>query len=256
MIKVNCASLPANLIESELFGHEKGAFTGATSKRVGRFMLADGATIFLDEIGEVPMEMQPKLLRVLQDGEFERLGSDQTIRTDARIIAATNRDLEKEVKEGRFREDLWYRLNVFPISVPPLRKRLEDIPLIVNFFVRRFAKKLGKQIDTIPTTTMRALQNYSWPGNIRELEHMIERAVINTNGPVLKLMDNLESLGAKSAKKGKKALAEIERDYIIQTLKETKGRVSGPKGAALILGIHPETLRSRMNKLNIQKPYF
>ena len=256
LIKVNCASLPSSLIESELFGHEKGAFTGATTKRVGRFKHADGATIFLDEIGEVPIELQPKLLRVLQDGEFERLGTDRTLRTDVRIIAATNRDLKKEVKEGRFRQDLWYRLNVFPISVPPLRKRLDDIPMMVNFFVRRFCRKLGKQIDTIPTVTMRALQNYTWPGNVRELEHMIERAVINTRGPVLKLMDKLDSPHEDPGKEQKKPLAEIERDYIVQTLMETKGRVSGPKGAALILGLHPETLRSRMRKLGIQKPFF
>jgi transcriptional regulator with GAF, ATPase, and Fis domain len=253
LIKVSCATLPSSLIESELFGHEKGAYTGAVTERKGRFELADGATIFLDEIGELPLELQPKLLRILQDGEFERLGGDRTIKTNVRIIAATNRDLHLEVQEGRFRQDLWYRINIFPITVPPLRKRGDDIPLMIHFFVNRFCKKLGKQIKTIPSSTMETLQKYSWPGNIRELEHMIERAVINTQGSVLQLMDKFENMDTGLMKMEAKPLVEIEREYIVKILQNTGGRVSGPKGAALILGLHPETLRSRMRKLGIEK---
>ncbi|MBT3260248.1 MAG: sigma 54-interacting transcriptional regulator, partial [Deltaproteobacteria bacterium] len=192
LVKINCATLPANLIESELFGHEKGAFTGAHVKQLGRFEVANGATLFLDEIGELPLELQPKLLRVIQDGEFERLGSSQTIKVDARIIAATNRDLEEEVRKNRFREDLWYRLNVFPITVPPLRERKTDISLLVDHFVAKISKRLGKSVEDIPTTVMNALQNYHWPGNIRELENVLERAVINSSGPKLHLVDELK----------------------------------------------------------------
>ena len=192
LLKVNCATLPLNLIESELFGHEKGAFTGAFDRRLGRFEVADGATLFLDEIGELPLELQSKLLRVIQDGEFERLGSSRTIKVDVRILAATNRNLEEEVRNGRFRKDLWYRLNIFPITVPPLREHLEDIPQLVEYYVDKISRRLGKSIESIPTNVMNTLQNYHWPGNVRELENVIERAVINSSGPKLRLMDELK----------------------------------------------------------------
>jgi chemotaxis protein methyltransferase CheR len=192
LIKMNCAALPSNLIESELFGHEKGAFTGAQSRRLGRFEVADGATLFLDEIGELPMELQPKLLRVIESGEFERLGSSETIKVDVRIIAATNRNLEEEVSKGRFREDLWYRLNIFPITMPPLRDRPADIPLLVNFFIDKISKRLGKSIEMVPAGVMDALLKYHWPGNIRELENVLERGVINSSGPKLRLVDELK----------------------------------------------------------------
>ena len=192
LIKVNCAALPGNLIESELFGHEKGAFTGSHARHLGRFEVADGATLFLDEIGELPLDLQAKLLRVIQDGEFERLGSSHTIRVDTRIIAATNRNLEAEVGNGNFREDLWYRLNVFPITMPPLRDRLEDIPLLVDFYVKKIAKRMGKTIEIIPASVMNALQDYHWPGNVRELENVLERAVINSSGSKLRLVDELK----------------------------------------------------------------
>ncbi len=195
LVKVNCATLPANLIESELFGHEKGSFTGSHAKHIGRFEVADGATLFLDEIGELPLELQAKLLRVIQDGEFERLGSSHTIRVDTRIIAATNRNLEAEVNKGTFREDLWYRLNIFPITMPSLRDRLDDIPLLVDFYVKKIAKRMGKTIAMIPAGVMKALQGYHWPGNIRELENVLERAVINSSGPKLHLADELNKTG-------------------------------------------------------------
>lgn len=255
LVKVSCATLHSDLIESELFGHEKGAFTGAQSKQVGRFELANGTTIFLDEVGELPLGLQTKLLRVLQDGEFERLGSSRTIRTNARVIAATNRNLEEEVRNGRFREDLWYRLNVFPITVPPLRKRTEDIPMLVNSLVNKFAKKLGKQIDKIPQRTMRTLQNYHWPGNVRELENVIERAVINTQNSKLHLVDRFETSEAEVlASNRTMTLAEIERDYIVKILEKTNWRISGKNGAAVILGLNPSTLRGRMRKLGIRRP--
>ena len=217
LVKVNCAALPSNLIESELFGHEKGAFTGAHSRRLGRFEVANGATLFLDEIGELPLELQPKLLRVIQDGEFERLGSSRTIKVDARIIAATNRNLEEEVRKGRFRDDLWYRLNVFPITMPPLRDRMEDIPLLVDFYIKKISKRLGKTIEIIPASVMNALQNYHWPGNVRELENVLERAVINSSGPKLRLVDELKK-PAKDLSTNQKTLEAVERDYIIRVL--------------------------------------
>jgi chemotaxis protein methyltransferase CheR len=254
LIKVNCAALPSNLIESELFGHEKGAFTGALSRKLGRFEIADRATLFLDEVGELPPEMQSKLLAVLQDGEFERLGSTQTIKTDIRIIAATNRDLEEEISKGRFREDLWYRLNVFPITVPPLRERKEDIPLLVEWFTTIFFKKMGKKIERVPSKTMRALQDYSWPGNIRELKNILERAVITSQGSVLCIPDRLEAPQIhRGMESSRKRLEDVERDHILQILGETKWRIDGPKGAALLLGLNPSTLRSRMKKLGIRK---
>jgi len=193
LVKINCATLPSNLIESELFGHEKGAYTGAHATQLGRFEVANRATLFLDEIGELPLDLQPKLLRVIQDGEFERLGSSHTIKIDVRIIAATNRNLEEEVRRGRFREDLWYRLHVFPITMPPLRDRVDDIPLLVDFYVKRISKRLGKSIESIPKTVMDALQDYHWPGNVRELENVLERAVINSSGPKLHLVDELKN---------------------------------------------------------------
>ena len=216
-VKVNCATLPSNLIESELFGHEKGAFSGATSRRLGRFEVAHGATLFLDEIGELALELQSKLLRVIQDGEFERLGSSRTLKVDVRIIAATNRDLEMEVRNGRFRKDLWYRLNIFPITVPPLRDRREDIPLLVDFYVKKISLRIGKTIKIIPEAVMNALRDYHWPGNIRELENVLERAVINSSENKLRLMDNLNE-PQKDVKTTPKTLDALEREHILRTL--------------------------------------
>ena len=252
LVKVNCAALPANLIESELFGHEKGAFTGSHAKHLGRFEVANGGTFFLDEIGELPLELQGKLLRVLQDGEFERLGSTRTIKVDTRIIAATNRNLEEEVRKGRFREDLWYRLNIFPITMPPLRDRQDDIPLLVEFFVKKIAKRMGKTIDVIPAGIMTALQLYHWPGNIRELENVLERAVINSSGPKLRLVDELKKPSRQSGTSAK-TLAAVERDYILQVLEQTKWKISGKNSASEILDLDRSTLRARMSKLNIEK---
>jgi PAS domain S-box-containing protein len=252
-VKVNCAALPSNLIESELFGHERGAFSGAVVKRLGRFEVADGATLFLDEIGELPLELQTKLLRVIQDGEFERLGSSQTLKVDVRIIAATNRNLEEDVRSGRFRQDLWFRLNVFPITVPPLRSRMEDLPLLVKFFVSKASRKLGKSIDYIPKSVMNTLGNYHWPGNVRELENVIDRAVINASGSKLRLMDNLNK-PQKDLTAAPKTLEKVERDYIVRILEETRWKVAGKNGTAEILGLNPSTLRARMRKLGIRKP--
>jgi DNA-binding NtrC family response regulator len=251
LVKLNCAALPADLIESELFGHEKGAFTGAQTRQIGRFEFADGGTIFLDEVGELPLELQPKLLRVLQDGEFERLGNPRTISVDVRVIAATNRDLEAEVRAGRFRQDLYYRLSVYPLSVLPLRKRPDDIPVLVQVFVQKFSKKLGKQIDMIPHQAMHALQQYAWPGNVRELENVIERAVITTQDRTLRIELPQTPHAAVDTVK---TLEEVERDHIVRVLNETHWRISGPKGAARLLGINPSTLRGRIQKLGIQKP--
>jgi chemotaxis protein methyltransferase CheR len=252
LIKVNCATLPANLIESELFGHEKGAFTGSHIKHIGRFEVANGATLFLDEIGELPLELQAKLLRVIQDGEFERLGSSHTIRVDTRIIAATNRNLEAEVRKGTFREDLWYRLNVFPITMPPLRDRLDDIPLLVDFYVNKIAKRMGKTIAIIPAGVMKALQDYHWPGNIRELENVLERAVINSSSSKLRLADKLNR-PPKNRITSSKTLEAVEREYILQVLDQTQWKVSGKGSAAEILGLDRSTLRARMRKLGISK---
>jgi len=253
LIAVNCAALPGNLIESELFGREKGAFTGADARRVGRFEVADGSTLCLDEIGELPLELQAKLLRVIQHNEFERLGSSHTIKVDVRIIATTNRDLEEEVRKGRFRQDLYYRLNVFPITVPPLRQRKDDIPLMVQAFMERYSRKLGKQITTIQKETMKALQDYPWPGNVRELESIIERAVILCPGPVLQLADKLE-ISSPTLSSAVRTLEETERNQILKILSETRWRIEGKDSAAAILGIHPSTLRARMHKLGIVRP--
>jgi transcriptional regulator with GAF, ATPase, and Fis domain len=255
LVKVDCAALPTNLIESELFGHEKGAFTGAEAKRVGRFEVAHGGTLFLDEIGELPLELQTKLLRVLQDGEFERLGSSQTMSVDVRIIAATNRDLEQDLGSGRFRKDLYYRLQVFPITVPPLRDRREDIPLLVGAFVERFARKSGKAIDTVPTEALEALQHYPWPGNVRELKNVIERAVINTRGPRLRLMDTLAVPGVSDlASSSPRTLAESEADCIVRALEASHWKIEGQDGAATALDVPPSTLRKRMQKHGIHRP--
>ena len=253
LITVNCAALPGNLIESELFGREKGAFTGADARRVGRFEVANSSTLCLDEIGELPLELQAKLLRVIQHGEFERLGSSHTIKVNVRIVATTNRDLEEEIRKGRFRQDLYYRLNVFPITVPPLRQRREDIPMMVQAFTERYSKKLGKSITTISKETMRILQDYPWPGNVRELESIIERAVILCPGPVLQLADKLE-ITAPTVSLALRTLEETERNQIIKILSEIKWRIEGKNGAAAILGIHPSTLRARMHKLGIARP--
>jgi chemotaxis protein methyltransferase CheR len=236
-----------------LFGHEKGAFTGATGRKIGRFELANGATIFLDEIGELPLELQSKLLRVIQEGEFERLGSSKTIKVDARIIAATNRNLKMAVEQGAFREDLWYRLNVFPITVPPLRDRKEDIPVLVEHFVKRFSQKVGRRISSITPANLRTLQEYAWPGNVRELANVLERAVINTNGAVLRIADHFEKPHAEDLTPVNKTLEEMEKEYIIRILDNTGWRIEGRRGAARILGLNPSTLRTRMAKLGIQK---
>jgi transcriptional regulator with GAF, ATPase, and Fis domain len=217
--------------------------------------VADGGTIFLDEIGELPLELQAKLLRVLQEGEFERLGSAKTVSVDVRVIASTSRDLREEVRAGRFREDLYYRLNVFPVSIPPLRKRADDIPQLVRFFVDKFSRQYGRRIETIPKAAMKSLEGYAWPGNVRELEHVIERAVITTEGPVLRLADRLEPLHAAGEPEVPlKDLAAIERAHIERVLKETGWRIEGPKGAAEVLQLHPSTLRFRIKKLGIRRP--
>jgi PAS domain S-box-containing protein len=253
LITVNCAALPGNLIESELFGREKGAFTGADTRQVGRFEIAHGSTLCLDEIGELPLELQAKLLRVIQHNEFERLGSSQTIKVDVRIVATTNRNLEDEVRKGRFRQDLYYRLNVFPITVPPLRQRKDDIPLLVQSFIKRYSRKLGKQITSIQKETLKALQDYPWPGNVRELESIIERAVILCPGSVLQLADKLE-ISSPLLSSTVRTLEETERNQILQILSETRWRIEGEDGAAAILGLHPSTLRARMHKLGIVRP--
>jgi formate hydrogenlyase transcriptional activator len=269
-------------VESELFGHVKGAFTGALERRIGRFELANGGTIFLDEIGELPPETQVKLLRVLQEQEFEPVGSSRTVRVDVRVIAATNRDLEEAVRAGHFRSDLFYRLNVFPIQVPPLRERRSDIPQLVMFFLSRFAKKLGKNIEAVPQGVMDLLTTYDWPGNIRELQNLIERAVVLSQGPLLRLeramlpavtLDAVamtpEMVGGDPGKPARAierrmpstrpvpgealTLAEVERHHILEVLQQTRGVIEGPKGAARILNLHPNTLRSRIKRLGIKQ---
>ncbi len=253
-IKVNCAAIPESLIESELFGHEKGAFTGAVREKKGKFELAHAGTIFLDEIGEMPMHLQPKLLQILQDGTFSRVGGTSEIQVDVRVVAATNRELEKMVKSGQFRSDLYYRLNVFPILIPPLRDRRSDIPLLANFFINKYNKLNGKHVERIPLKVMELLMSYDWPGNIRELENTIERAVILSNGSKLELKDRFLT-GKEPADFGKfRSLKENEKEYILKVLDRTHWRVSGPKGAASILGMKPTTLESRLKKLGIAKP--
>src|SRR5262245_14215938 len=249
-VTVNCAAMPAGLLESELFGHERGAFTGAIAQKLGRFELAHQGTLFLDEVGDIPVELQPKLLRVLQEQAFERLGSTRTRRVDVRLVAATNQELAQLVDAGHFRADLYYRLNVFPIAVPPLRQRPEDIPLLVGHFVRHYAQQLRKRIDTIPTEALDALTHYAWPGNVRELQNVVERAVILSPGPVLRLA--LDELPRRQPPEGSLApvrtLEEVEREHILRVLRETHGVIGGPHGAATRLGLRRTTLLYRMEK--------
>jgi transcriptional regulator with GAF, ATPase, and Fis domain len=255
LVKVDCASLPATLIESELFGHEKGAFTGATMKKIGRVELADGGTLFLDEIGELPLELQPKLLRVLQDNTFNRIGGLSTIEVDVRFIAATNRNIKDELTQGRFREDLYFRLNVFPIQVPPLRDRMDDIELLVHHFSRKYCTKMGKQVKSINQETMKKLIDYAWPGNIRELENVVERGIVLSTGDQLVIGDWFAAPTTDGMKIDEKtsSLEDIEKQHILKVLEITNWRVSGPKGAAKILKMNASTLFSRMDKLDISR---
>jgi transcriptional regulator with GAF, ATPase, and Fis domain len=251
MIKVNCAALPTSLIESELFGREKGAFTGALARQPGRFEIADGSTIFLDEVGELPLELQPKLLRVLQEGEFERLGGAKTIKVDARVIAATNRPLAQAVKEGKFREDLYYRLDVFPIEVPALRDRREDIPMLAWTFVKEFSNSMGKPIEEIADESMAALVEYRWPGNVRELRNIIERAMILSHGPTLNIKLGHSPQHSTAVKLTAGSLDEAERAIILQAIEQCNWRIRGANGAAALLDLKPTTLESRIKKLGL-----
>ena len=262
-VKLNCAAIPSGLLESELFGHERGAFTGAIVRKAGRFEVADKGTLFLDEVGDIPLELQPKLLRVLQEREFERLGSTRTLHTDARLIAATNRDLTAMVEEQKFRSDLFYRLNVFPVRIPPLRERPEDIPLLVRHFTQQFARRMNKKIESIASETMSVLCDYHWPGNIRELQNVIERAVILTSGPVLRVvLSDLKTNGASVSHSESRpdghgnmqhVLEETERKQILAALEAARWVVAGPKGAAARLGMKRSTLQVRMQKLGIAR---
>jgi len=254
LVKVNCAALPSGVIESELFGHEKGAFTGALARRVGRFELANGGTLFLDEVGDLPLELQAKLLRVLQEGEFERVGGTQTLKVNVRLVAATNRDLKSAVAEGRFRADLYYRLNVFPIAIPPLRERLEDVPRLARHFVMIYASRMGKPIETISERVLTKLTSYSWPGNVRELQNVLERAVILSQTSRLELDDPLEAPAAGGGPNPARTLEEIEREHIVSVLERVGWRVSGEHGAGKILGLKRTTLEARMSKLGITRP--
>jgi formate hydrogenlyase transcriptional activator len=257
-VRLNSAAIPSGLLESELFGHEKGAFTGAIAQRIGRFELAHGGTLFLDEVGDIPLELQPKLLRVLQEQEFERLGSARTMRVDVRVVAATNSNLEQKVADKEFRDDLYYRLNVFPILIPPLRDRREDIPVLVRHFVQKHGRRMKKEIETIPATAMKALSEYDWPGNIRELENFIERLVILSRGPELEV--SLSELAPRSkfsaaiSKYDSITLEEAQRGHIVRTLEDTKWVIGGPAGAAARLGTKRTTLQYRMKKLGIIRP--
>jgi formate hydrogenlyase transcriptional activator len=276
-VKINCAAIPSGLLESELFGHERGAFTGALNQKIGRFELADHGTLFLDEVGDLPMELQPKLLRVLQEHEFERLGSNRTIKVDVRVVAATNQDLAKQVADRTFRSDLYYRLNVFPIQIPALRERREDVPLLVRYFVQKFSSRLNKVVEYVPAEAMTALTNYSWPGNVRELENFIERAVLLSPGkelrvPVSELLHEPESPSTAissprttaahggnnsnevSAPASISTLEQAERQHILRALQQTQWRIGGPKGAAALLDMKRTTLQARMRKLNIRRP--
>ena len=262
LVKVNCSAISAGLVESELFGHVKGAFTGALERRTGRFELADGGTIFLDEVGELPLETQVKLLRVLQEQEFEQVGSSKSIRVDVRVIAATNRNLDEAIRAGRFRADLYYRLNVFPLNVPPLRERMGDVRQLAMYFLSRFAKRFGKKVDAVSEETMERLVSYPWPGNIRELQNVIERAMILAHGPVLELDRELAPVGvgagpapAAAAVSAPGTLEDVERGHILAVLSQTAWVIGGPKGAARILNLHPNTLRSRMEKLGIKRAH-
>jgi formate hydrogenlyase transcriptional activator len=257
-VQVNCASIPATLLESELFGHEKGAFTNAFAQKIGRFEMAHEGTLFLDEIGEIPLELQPKLLRALQEHELERLGGNRTIHVNVRIVAATNRNLRQMVDEGKFRADLYYRLHVFPLTLPPLRERREDIPLLIRFFTQRYARKLNRPIEEIPSAVLESLCSYVWPGNIRELQNVIERSVIMSNGPELHVTMP-ESDGKQASIAAYRLTSTVsstaERTRILRALKEAKGRVGGPDGAAARLGLKRTTLQSRMRKYNVSRLY-
>jgi formate hydrogenlyase transcriptional activator len=253
-VVVNCAAMPATLIESELFGRERGAFTGAHTAQMGRFELASRGTVFLDEIGELPLEVQPKLLRVLQEGQVDRLGNPRSLDVDVRVIAATNRDLGEEVRAGRFRRDLYYRLNVFPITLPTLAQRREDIPLLVRHLVARLGPALRKSVDTVPDDVMRALQAHEWPGNVRELENVLQRALILSKGNTLSLGDAWLPLPETAAEGGSATLFDIERRHIIRVLSGARWRIEGAGGAAQVLGMKPSTLRSRMLKLGVSRP--
>jgi transcriptional regulator with GAF, ATPase, and Fis domain len=254
LVTVNCGAISPGLIESELFGHEKGAFTGATERKIGRFELADKGTILLDEIGDLSLELQVKLLRVLQEGEIQRVGGNRTIHVDVRIIASTHRDLEKAQKEGRFRPDLFYRLNVFPIRNPPLRERREDIPALAQYFLMKDGARLGRQITSIPRRTMAALQSYDWPGNVRELRNVLERSIITSRGSALELGNWLPSETEDLDTTPTRTLDEVQRDYIERVLQTTGWVVSGPNGAAVRLGLKPTTLEARMKKLGLRRP--
>ena len=255
LVKVNCAAIPTGLLESELFGHEKGAFTGAIDRRIGRFELAHQGTIFLDEVEDIPLDLQSKLLRVLQEQEFERLGSSRTLRVDVRVVAATNANLEQMVEEKKFRSDLYYRLNVFPINVPPLRERPEDIPLLVHFFANKFAQQMKRRIESVPKETMTALVNYHWPGNIRELQNLVERGVILSRGPSLEIpLGELKQSTKSNHTNGSTTLESVEREHILRVLNESKWVIGGPAGAAARLGVNRTTLNHRLRKLGITRP--
>jgi formate hydrogenlyase transcriptional activator len=256
LVKVNCGAIPTGLLESEMFGHEKGAFTGAIERRIGRFELADRGTIFLDEVEDIPLELQPKLLRVLQEQELERLGSSRTIKVDVRVVAATNINLIEMVAEKKFRNDLFYRLNVVPITLPPLRERVEDIPLLVNFFAQKYTQRMKKSIERIPSDTMATLTNYSWPGNIRELQNLIERSVTLSRGTVLEVpVEELkQSDRHTNGSNGSSALESVEREHILRVLQDTSWVIAGPTGAAARLGLKRTTLNSRIRKLGITRP--
>ncbi len=256
-VKLNCAAIPTGLLESELFGHERGAFTGAIAQKVGRFELAHQGTLFLDEVGDIPLELQPKLLRVLQEQEFERLGGTRTIRVDVRLVAATNRDLAQMVAEGRYRSDLYYRLNVFPLLLPPLRERPDDIPRLVRHFTQRFARRMGRRIETIPSEVMDALVHYPWQGNIRELQNIVERAVILSPGPSLQVpLGELQPAAAQANEPTAAAttLADAEKEHILGVLRDTGWVVGGPEGAASRLGLRRSTLQWKMKKLGVLRP--
>jgi formate hydrogenlyase transcriptional activator len=253
-VKVNCAAIPTGLLESELFGHEKGAFTGAVSRKVGRIELADGGTLFLDEVGEIPTELQPKLLRVLQDQEFERLGSIHTVKVKVRLVAATNRNLPERIAQGEFRSDLFYRLNVFPIRLPALRERREDIPLLIRHFVHKFARRMDRYVETIPKETMKVLMEWDWPGNVRELENLMERSVILSEGNALRVpLSELQVNRSSPGKDADRTLDSAERQHVIHVLRDTNGVLSGPKGAARRLGLKRTTLQSKMQRLGITR---
>jgi DNA-binding NtrC family response regulator len=254
LIRVNCAAIPAELLESELFGHKKGSFTGATKDRIGKFQLADGGTLFLDEIGEMPLALQPKLLRAIQEEEIEPIGSSEVIKLNLRIIAATNKDIEKEVEAKSFRQELFFRLNVFPITIPPLRERIEDIPVLVDHFIDKFCKKYNKNIESISKTSLQQMKVYQWPGNVRELENVVERAVITSNQDILILNEFNKTTKGESAKRNHTSLEEIQSNHIIKTLNHTQWKISGNGGAAEFLDIKPSTLRDRMKKFGIARP--